>query len=307
MQLANVTVFCFLASYTVAFVLECTRLAGRTKVGRVVALLFAAAGLVAHTAYLLQRSSEANLPPLLSSMHDWLLVLAWLAIVFYLFLSLVDRDLGVGLFLLPPVLLLIGAAYFVSDRPNPLVPSDAARDAFRNWVMLHASLLVIGIAGIVLGFVLSLMYLAQHHRLKHKHAMSKGLTLPSLERLARLNWWAVVVSVPLLSLGMATGVGMAVVPVANHQPLPLTDPVIIIDGVAWLLMVAFFSWMLITRRPAGKQVAWMTFWAFGFLLVALIGLQVLAVRTGFASKTWHGALSAPGPVTGIAMREGDTR
>ena len=43
----------------------------------------------------------------------------------------------------------------------------------------------------LLGLVLSLMYLAQHRRLKNKQSLKTGLTLPSLERLARMNWWAV--------------------------------------------------------------------------------------------------------------------
>jgi hypothetical protein len=46
--------------------------------------------------------------------------------------------------------------------------------------------------------------------------------------------------------------------------------------VAWLVMVGFFVWLWRTDRPAGKQVAWLTIWAFGFLLVTLIGLLILA-------------------------------
>lgn len=291
--MSNVSVFCFLASYLVAFVLECLRLVNRGKFTHLGSILFAAAGLVAHTFYLLERSRAANLPPLLSSTHDWLLVLAWLAIAFYLFLSVVDRTLSIGLFLLPLVLVLVGAAYFVSSEPNRLIASsgDAARDAFHYWAMLHATLLVFGIGVVMLGLVFSIMYLVQHRRLKRKAAMQTGLTLPSLQRLARLNWWAVILSVPLLTLGMATGIGLAIADRENAMDM-VQDPVVVVNGVLWLFMVAFFSWLITTRRTTGKQVAWLTLWAFGFLLVTVIGLLVAVGGDSLSGGSVHQRLSA---------------
>src|SRR6476661_3886371 len=97
-RMSNVHVFCFLASYAVAFALEWTRLFKLNSLNRLVILLFAGAGLAAHTAYLIARSGQTSLPPLLSSTHDWLLVLAWLGVLLYLFFSFADRDLPIGLF-----------------------------------------------------------------------------------------------------------------------------------------------------------------------------------------------------------------
>jgi hypothetical protein len=50
-------------------------------------------------------------------------------------------------------------------------------------------------------------------------------------------------------------------------------------------MVAFFGWFAATpaRRTSGKQVAWLTVVAFGFLLVTLLGLQVLGVDSKHAT------------------------
>lgn len=274
----KVTVFCFLASYVVALGLEGVRLVKQATLNRVVMMVFALAGLVAHTIYLVIRSQKSGLPPLLSSAHDWMLVLAWITVLFYLVLTAVDRNLLVGLFLLPLVLILIASAYFVSDSPNNLMPAQP------QWKMLHAALLVLGIAGVIMGIVLSMMYLFQHYRLKHKHTMKPGLKLPNLERLARLNWWAVVLSVPLLTLGMATGVGLGWYSRQGDTPVSFRDPVIIGNGLAWLVMIVFFGWLLTTRRPAGKQVAWLTVWASGFMLVTLIGLQLMSGRS---LSTWH--------------------
>ncbi len=273
----NVQVVCFLASYVVAFGLELTRLIRSTPINRVLMLLFGLAGLVAHTLYLLGRSGQTNLPPLLSSPHDWMLVLAWLAIVLYLFLTAFDRKLAIGLFLLPLVLILIGSTYFVSKDTNTLYVDDPQthQAALYHWGMLHASLLMLGMGGVIVGFVLSMMFLVQHRRLKHKRTLFDGLRLPSLARLARWNRRAILCSILLFTLGMATGLGLGWFSNSDAMQVSFSDPVVTVTGAVWLLMMLFFGWLLRSENAAGKQVAWRTIWAFGFLLVTLIVMQVL--------------------------------
>src|SRR6516165_969018 len=101
----HVTVVCFLASYLVALALELGRLLGRSRISRLVMVAFALAGFLAHTLYLYNRSQKAQLPPLLASAHDWVLVLAWVVALFYLFLALTQKELAVGVFALPVVIL----------------------------------------------------------------------------------------------------------------------------------------------------------------------------------------------------------
>src|SRR5688572_14150714 len=103
----RVSVMCFLASYVLAFGLELTRLVARSRPGRWVTLGVAAAGLIAQTMFLLLRAQQTHLPPLLSSMQDWLLVLAWLAVLVHLFVSLIDRELATGFVVWPLVIGLI--------------------------------------------------------------------------------------------------------------------------------------------------------------------------------------------------------
>ncbi|MGD9856141.1 MAG: hypothetical protein AB7U20_14450, partial [Planctomycetaceae bacterium] len=144
-MLSNVTLLCFFSSYLCALALELTRLWVKSAVVRWTAIGFTAAGFTAHMAYLFSRAGAADLPPLLSSTHDWLLVLAFLAVVMYLFVGVLDRSLGFGLFLLPIVLLLVGASRFVDRSTNPQL------SAVRGWGMLHASRWVRGATGVVVG------------------------------------------------------------------------------------------------------------------------------------------------------------
>ena len=272
----NVNVVCFLASYSVAFGFDAWRLRARSGWSRWVSLAFGGAGLVAQTLYLLLRSSQMHQPPLLSSAHDWLLVLAWLAVLTHLFVSLLDSSIASGIVVWPVVLSLVVGSLFVVASPNQDL------NFHRNWIMLHVSMLVLGMAAILWGFVLSLLYLWQHRRLKHRQTLQSGLTLPSLERLERFNRWSVLVSVPLLTCGVATGIGLAAF-TRENVVLTWTDPVVLGGAVTWLFMCGMFAWLLSGKRPPGRQVAWLTAWACGFLLFMMVGLQVLTAAIGVPS------------------------
>jgi len=147
-------------------------------------------------------------------------------------------------------------------------------DYHRGWKMLHASMLVLGTTAILFGFVLSLLYLWQHRRLKHRQMLTSGLTLPSLERLERFNRWSILVSVPLLTFGVASGIGLSVLGKQDAAPIS-TDPVALGGSVMWILMCGLFAWLLSGKRTPGRQVAWLTAWSCGFLLFMMVGLQVL--------------------------------
>ena len=90
-----------------------------------------------------------------------------------------------------------------------------------------------------------------------------SVALPSLARLARWNWWAVVVSVPTLSLGMAAECCWnRRQRTATH--LSFSDPLVVGSGIGWVVMLGFFCWLVSTKRAAAKQVALLTVWPAAF-------------------------------------------
>ena len=103
----KISVICFLSSYLLASIFAFLRARGAKPWISALTLVGAGAGFFAHSMYLLVRSRNADLPPLLTSNHDWLLVLAWVAMFLYLFLTLLDRKLPLGIFVLPVVLALV--------------------------------------------------------------------------------------------------------------------------------------------------------------------------------------------------------
>lgn len=283
--MSDVTVFCFFASYSLALTFEIVRASQGLTWLRWPALLSAAAGLLAHTVFLWERGQAKNLPPLLSSPQDWLLVVAWVACLLYLFVVAYDHRVGIGLFALPVVILFVAVSYFSSDATGVLVPSEER--ALRGWLMLHATLLGVGIAAVIAGIVLSLMYLVQHRRLRHKRARPAGMKLLSLERLSQWNRLSILVAVPLLSLGMGIGFLLYYLARREGEPVVEWDPFVIASSIAWVVMIAVLGRAIRLEQPAGKVIARRTLLAFGFLLTTLLGLQLAtggghAVREGKA-------------------------
>jgi ABC-type uncharacterized transport system permease subunit len=146
--------------------------------------------------------------------------------------------------------------------------------------MLHASMLVLGTAGVLQGFVLSLLYLWQHRRLKHKQMGTGAVKLPSLEFIERLNRWSILAAVPLLTIGVASGIGLAMISSEQEMAMTWTDPIVIGGGITWTLMGILFVWLLVHKRSPGRQMAMLTAWSCGFLLVTLLGLEMLVAAMG---------------------------
>ena len=119
-MLSNVSLTCFVASYAWQLVTGGLATVFRCTVRWVVMIGFAAAGLLAHSAYLWHRVQDEfqGGTDTLASWYDWCLVVAWVLAAIYLALAIRRPQNPVGLFLLPLVLALIAAAYAVADVPT---------------------------------------------------------------------------------------------------------------------------------------------------------------------------------------------
>ena len=272
--LSQVQLSCFLMSYLVAFGGEVFQLARRrSTVTRGVLIIAGAAGLLAHTAYLVTRSAEAQLPPLVGSSHDWLLVLAWIGGLIYVLVVATQDRLAVGLFLLPVTIGLVIMAMFVDD-----VAIEVNRQlAAHRWGMLHAATLVIGMGSVAASTICALMYLLQYQKLRGGTSRLHRLQLPSLEQLTFVNRWFVTTTVLMLTIGLATGFILTRIKPQNAESaFNWADPVVAGTTIVWVMMVATLAWLLTRKEQTGKQVAKLTMVAGGFLLMTIFGLMLLS-------------------------------
>jgi ABC-type transport system involved in cytochrome c biogenesis permease subunit len=254
----RVTILCFFASYSLALALEGLYLWISRPIVRVLTLLAALAGLVAHSIYL-----YFHQPPLIWQ-FSWLLVVAWVLAFFYLSGAIHHRRESWGVFVLPLVLGLLGLGLLFGKPPEG-AHGLWQTDAQSPWGPVHAGLILLASVGVCVGFLASLMYLYQAHRLRTKARPGQGLRLLSLERLEAMNRRAIVLAFPLLTAGMLLGV---VLLVDGSGSVTWTDPRVLGTVVLWLT----FAVMLYLRygyHLAGRQVALMTILTFLLLLCCL--------------------------------------
>jgi ABC-type uncharacterized transport system permease subunit len=257
----GVSIICFAASYAVSLALEVSRLYFQAAVRNIVMVGFAAAGLVAHSLYL---TAEVQRGAPLASWYHGALAVAWVLAVQYLGVTLWPSRSGLGLILLPAILILILAAQ-VFPRHATLSQAQASE----IWAGIHAGSLLLGTTAVVLGFFAGLMYLSESERLKLKRVWPYRLRLPSLEWLERATERCLVVSCCLLVGGLVSGILLNVSRSADHR-LSWDDPIIWSSALLllWLSAVLVFN---AVYRPArqGRKVAYLTVASFVFLGLVL--------------------------------------
>ena len=274
---SGLSVVCFAASYAVALVCEASRLVFRSGVRGAAMIAFAAAGLVAHTIFLGWRATHEPAVPL-SSAFDWYLLAAWVLAGGYLWLTIANPRTPVGLFLLPVVLGLIGAAHISSRAPFPQSP------ATQIWGAIHGSFNLAASVAVAVGAISGLWWLIQAGRLARKEPSPRGLRLPSLERLAHVTSRTLTIAAWTAAAGFLSGIVLNAV---NRQrglleTVPWNDPVVLRMAalVAWLVIAAVVTRSTSRRADGPRTAAWLSLVSFGVLTASILWGLFGATRHG---------------------------
>lgn len=272
---SGISVMCFAASYLVSLALEVSRLWFRSGVRGAIMIGFAIAGLFAHTLFLGYRAYHApNLP--LSSAQDWYLMAAWILAAAYLYFALNQAKAAIGVFLLPLVLALVGAAQLADTQPFDREP------ALQMWRMAHGVFILLGLVSVAVSFAAGLMYLIQAGRLKRKLLAPQGFRLPSLEWLETLAGRALWASLSFLGIGLLSGAVLNFVKHMNFlqqqgssTPVSWTNPLILSSATMFLLMLGLTLFNVFFRPvDSSRRVLYLTVLTCLFLVMAL-GLNLL--------------------------------
>jgi len=266
------TVYCFLASYAIAFALEVLHFLRPRPIVRLLSLVFGAAGLLAQSLFVAVRPLD------LASPFGSLVLLAWILAVFYLYGSIHHARLAWGLFVLPLVLGLIGLAEIAPAGPEPSNGGTSLWTSMSpSWGLVHGALLLLAAVGLSVGFVASIMYLVQVRRLRAKLAPGQGVRLLSLERLEEMNRRAILWSFPLLTAGLLAGIVLQL----QHGAFLVgwSSPKIIITAGLWVVF-AIVLYLRYGVHARGKQVALLTVVAFALLLIALVSVHPFVAGGG---------------------------
>ena len=261
-SLQGVTHACFGLSYLVALVLELARLVWpRAGSGwRLAALVFGAAGLLAHTYYIIAHQPTPAAP------SGSLLLLGWVLALFYLYGTIHHARQAWAVFVLPVVIGLVGLSYVLLRSGDSTPPLDLLRwlSGDRFWGAVHGSLILLAAVGVSVGFLASLMYLVQARRLRNKVNPGRVVPLFSLERLETMNRRALNLAFPLLTAGLLVGLLIVRHGIGENW---LSLKVVSTAGL-WVVFLVLLYLRYGTHVPS-RRLAMLSIAAFGLLLVAL--------------------------------------
>ena len=165
-----------------------------------------------------------------------------------------------SLFTLPGALLVSLLGYALAD---PSIWSGPVKNA----TIIHAFLIMLGFAGLVIAASSALMYLVQSYQLKSKRIGGVFLKLPSLSTLDRIHFSMLCWGVILFSFGLVTGLFSA--QSLHELKAVLKDPKVILSLAACGLYWMVLSFRLSQLRR-GRKIALGTVIVFTLLFVTLL-------------------------------------
>jgi ABC-type uncharacterized transport system permease subunit len=190
---------------------------------------------------------------------------AWLSAAVYLFLEIRLKDVTMGVFFLPIVVILHTVSSLFLDVTRPLDP------ILTNVIFeVHAFALVFAYASFAISFITSLMYILLS---KEMHSRKLGIffdRLPPLDFIDKLSNQAVNIGLVLVTFGILLGgyLGMNV-----WEGRWFLDPKLLAVVASWGIYLAHF----VTRRTIGWQgrraavlsVVGFSWLLFSFVIVSL--------------------------------------
>ena len=265
----NIHHYCIGLSYLCAFLLEAGRLLWPAKGWRVAGLTFGAAGLFAHTAYLLVQHPSPAVP------YGSVLLLAWVLALFYFYGTVHHAKQAWAVFVLPVVIGLVALSRVLLTAEPEHAAFDLAAWASgdRFWGGVHGVLILLASVGVSISFLASMMYLIQARRLRRKVAPGTVTPMLNLERLETMNRRALNGAFPMLTAGLL--VGTLLIP---HGPAFsdnwLSLKVLSTAGL-WLVFLVLLYLRYGAHIPA-RRLALFSVVAFALLLVALVASHPFA-------------------------------
>jgi len=212
-------------------------------------------GWLAQTALLAVQAARAEGFPW-SSWAGSLNLFVWFVVGAYLIWGCRPRFRLLGLAVMP-----LAAALFLVARLGGGT-RGGSESAYGNvFLVLHVGLVLAAFAGFTLAAALAALYLWQEDRLKSRAPDILRLRLPPLAALERLTWRTVLVSLPLLTLGLVAGI------VRSRQDRAGFDALEGVTLLTWAVYGAFLG-----LHPTGRRAAYLALGGFALVIVARLAL-----------------------------------
>jgi len=267
--LFNGTTIAYLASMLLFFTFLASRSKGVGTAGSILALV----GLVLQTVAIGLRWKESyalgvgHAP--LSNLYESVVFFSWTIVLFYFFLDLKYKHRVIGAFVMPFALLgMAWAQLGLNSGIEPLVPALQS-----NWLLYHVVTCFLGYAAFAVACGISVMFLIRegHERQADISGKSIVATFPASRILDDLNYKAIMIGFPLLTLGIVTGAAWANYAWGTYWSW---DPKETWSLIVWFIYAAFLH-ARITRGWFGRRAAWLSIIGFAATIFCYLGVNLL--------------------------------
>jgi cytochrome c-type biogenesis protein CcsB len=226
-------------------------------------------GIIIHSAGLVIRWLETHqtgygyVP--LSNMYESLIFFSWTIVLIYLILEFKYQQKVIGVFITPFAFLAIALTSIVpgiNAKITPLMPALQS-----NWLTIHVTTCFFGYASFAVSFGVSILYLIRNKKNSQEEEGSKWL--PSVSVLDEINYKAIVIGFPMLSLGIITGAAWANYAWGSYWSW---DPKETWSLITWFVYAAFLH-ARFTRDWRGSKAAILSIVGFIFVLITYFGVN----------------------------------
>jgi cytochrome c-type biogenesis protein CcsB len=222
-------------------------------------------GFISHCLAFILRYVEAGHTPVVN-LHESLSFFAWMIVGFFLLMRSQYKVEVLGAFVSPLALLLI---VWASVLPKAIPTLPPALKSW--WLPIHVTFAFVGDAIFAIAFCAGVIYLIQERLVKSKRAVGFSQRLPSLAVLDEINYRALTIGFPLLTIGIITGAVWAEYAWGSYWSW---DPKETWSLITWLLYAALLHQRL-TVGWRGKKAAIMAIVGFGAVLFTFLGVNLL--------------------------------
>lgn len=268
-KLFNITTIFYMAS-TLAFFIY---LAGRNNKVGLSGSVLAWLGFALQTAAIGLRWKESydiglgHAP--LSNLYESVVFFAWSIVLLFGIIDAKYKYRVIGAFVMPFALLgMTWAQLYLPADINPLMPALQS-----NWLTYHVITCFLGYAAFAVACGVSIMYLIKAKSEEKGTDAAGGLlsVFPPTKVLDDLNYKAIMVGFPLLTLGIITGAAWANYAWGTYWSW---DPKETWSLIVWFVYAAFLH-ARFTKGWVGRRAAWLSIIGFAATIFCYLGVNLL--------------------------------
>ena len=265
-------------AYFVAIVLFISFIATKSQTVGLIATLVSWGGLFLNTTAIGMRWYESaqmgygHAP--MTNMYESVVFFSWSILMIYLLMDLKYKQRAVGAFVLPVALLFMAWGQMMPDHSKAIQPLVPALQS--NWLTYHVITCFIGYAGFAVACGASIMYLikvGKEEKAGGVNTKAGGFLsmFPSTRVLDDINYKAIMIGWPMLTLGIVTGAAWANYAWGTYWSW---DPKETWSLIIWFIYAAFLH-ARFTRGWVGRKAAWLSIIGFGATLFCYLGVNLV--------------------------------